>query len=99
MQPEMPPELAGLLGGGGGGPPPDLAAILQGGGAPPNEDEGGGGLDPLQQVIQMLPGVMSSLPDPRDTQDVARCLQILTGIQTRLMQGGQRGAGPQAAGY
>lgn len=97
----MPPGLEAMLGGGGGGggAPPDLASILQGGGAPP--DQGGGdGLDELQQIIQMIPAVMSALPDPRDTQDVAKCLQILTGIQTRLMQqGGQRGPGPQASGY
>lgn len=98
----MPPGLEGLMGGGGGGAPPDLASILQGGGAPPDTGGGGGGpegLDSLQQIIQMIPAVMSALPDPRDTQDVARCLQILTGIQTRLMQGGQRGPGAQAAGY
>lgn len=77
--------------------PPGLAQILQSGGAPPDDDDRG--LGPLQEVLQLLPGVMSALPDPRDTQDVARCIQILTGIQTRLMQGGQRGAGPQAAGY
>ena len=97
----MPPGLEAMMGGGGGGgAPPDLASILQGGGAPPDQGGGGGpeGLDSLQQIIQMIPAVMSALPDPRDTQDVARCLQILTGIQTRLMQGGQRGPGAQA-GY
>lgn len=66
--------------------------------------QGGGGMgepaqpDPLtalQEVIQMLPAVMSALPDPRDTQDVVRALLLLTGVQTRLMGNGPQGQSQQ----
>jgi len=91
---------------------PELAQILQGGGGaalPQGPDSGGygqtpqGGIDPLtalQEVIQLLPTLMAALPDPRDTQDVARCLLVLTGIQTRMMQGpGGGGGGGAQGGY
>jgi len=59
-------------------------------------------LQTLQTCIQALPGVIAALPDPRDTQDAIRALQILAGIQTRLMTGpgggggGGGGGGPSA---
>lgn len=43
------------------------------------------GLDALQQAIQILHDLMATLPDPKDTQIVAKCLQALTGIQQEMM--------------
>jgi hypothetical protein len=87
---------------GGGAPPPagmqDLMAALQGGQGGQGGPGGGQGPDPLQtlqDVIQLLPGLMAVLPDPRDTQDVAQALLIMTRIQSRLMAGAA--GGPQAA--
>ena len=90
MQQGPPPE------GPGQGIPPELLAQLgMGGGeeaeAPPDP------LQTLQEVIQMIPSVMAVLPDAKDTQDMAKCLMILTGIQTRMMSGQQ--SGPQGPGY
>ena len=42
-------------------------------------------LDVLQECIQALPKVISSLPDPQDTQDAITALGILAKIQTRMM--------------
>jgi hypothetical protein len=70
---------------------PQLLAGLQGQGQP-GQEQGGDPLGVLQEVIQMMPHLMSTLPDPRDTQDVARALLILTTIQSRLMGNGPQGS-------
>jgi len=85
--------------------PADLMAALQAQqGAPalpPGLADQGGytpGQDPLQvlqQCINQLPGVLAALPDPRDVQDATRALLLLTGVQTRMMQGGGQGGGGQ----
>jgi len=70
---------------------------------PPGLADQGGyqpGADPLQvlqECIQSIPGLLNALPDPRDVQDATRALLLLTGIQTRLMQGGAQG-GPGQPG-
>lgn len=43
------------------------------------------GLDALQEAIQILHQLMGVLPDAKDTQVVAKCLQALTGIQQEMM--------------
>ena len=85
--------------------PADLLAALQANQGAPElppglADQGGyqPGQDPLQvlqECIQSIPGVLAALPDPRDVQDATRALLLLTGIQTRLMQAGTGGNGPQ----
>jgi hypothetical protein len=77
--------------GGGGGIPPEILAALGGGGGQQEPQQNP--LEVLQDVIQMIPSVMAALPDARDTQDMAKCLQILTGIQTRMMGNGPQGPG------
>lgn len=67
--------------------PPELLAQIQG---MQGQQSAPDPLAALQEVIQLMPAVMAALPDPRDTQDIARALLILTGIQSRLM-GGQNG--------
>lgn len=86
----VPPELLAQLGVQGAPGPPGLA--------PGGPDDGGYGGDPLsvlQECIQQLPAVIAALPDPRDTQDAVKALQLLAGIQTRMMSQGQQG--PQGA--
>lgn len=63
--------------------PPQLAQMLQGG---PPPEEGPDHLGSLQEVLNLMPGVISSLPDPQDTQDAIAALQTLARIQTRLMK-------------
>lgn len=71
--------------------PPDAGppqpSPLPGGLADTGQDEQQDPLAVLQECIQALPGVIASLPDPQDTQDAIKALQILAGIQTRLMRG------------
>ena len=78
--------------------PASLAQLLGGNGAPPSTGpQDDGGLGALQEVINLMPKVMSALPDPNDVHDAATCLRVLTGIQKRLMSGGP-GAGQGSSG-
>lgn len=86
MSMQLPPELMAAISGGGGGGAPDQ------GGQPDQESP----LDTLQEVIQMIPGLLHALPDPQDVQDASRALLILAGIQTRLMRA--NGSPGQAGG-
>jgi hypothetical protein len=86
---------------------PQMLAQLAGQGAPPlpqglqdqaepGEDQGGTPLDCLKEVIDDFPKLLTELQDPRDVQDAVKALQILAGVQTRLMTAGQAANGPQA---
>ena len=111
MLPQGPPP--GLSPGSGSIPPGLLAALSQAQGPPPpggpglgppdgDPDDSGQGppspLAALQMVIQLLPSLMSALPDAKDTQDVARCLLVLTGVQARMMGNGGGGGGQGSGG-
>jgi len=49
-------------------------------------------LQAVQAAIQALHDLMGLLPDPKDTQIVAKCLQALTGIQQEMMTTRPQGA-------
>lgn len=53
----------------------------------------------LKDVIDDFPKLLTELQDPKDVQDAVKALQILAGIQTRLMSAapGQQQGGPGAA--
>jgi hypothetical protein len=92
----VPPGLLAQLGVSGAAGPPGFAADQEGGYS--------GSTDPLtvlQECIQGLPAVIAALPDPRDTQDAVKALQLLVGIQTRMMaqQQGPQGAPGGAPSY
>jgi hypothetical protein len=55
-------------------------------------------LQALQEVIEAMHELMSVLPDPQDTQIVAQCLQNLTRVQAKMMQGQGQAQGPQGQG-
>lgn len=69
------------------GPPPQIpqggiAQLL--GQAPPQQAQP----DPLhavQEAIDGIHGLMVTLTDPQEVNNVAGCLKILTGIQARMM--------------
>lgn len=69
------------------GPPPQvphggIAQLL--GQTPPQQDQP----DPLQAVQEAIDGIhglMVTLTDPQEVNNVAGCLKILTGIQARMM--------------
>lgn len=74
----------------GGGDPAQLQALLQqlgGGQASPDQVEQGGSdpLAALQQVIQDMHTLVSTLPDSQHTQMAVQALGILTKIQADLM--------------
>jgi hypothetical protein len=85
------PAMLAQLGGGAGAGAPPLPQGLQ--------DDGDQASDPLgclKEVIDDFPRLLTELQDPRDVQDAVKALQILAGVQTRLMSAGQAASGPQA---
>ena len=79
-------------------------AMMAAGGAPPapplpqgleDDQPTGDPLGCLKDVIDDFPRLLTELQDPRDVQDAVKALQILAGIQTRLMSGGP--SGPQGS--
>ena len=86
----LPPQLAGLLPGGGPAPTPP-------GMGPTEPDQDDGGLSCVQDTINYFPKLLHELSDPTDVQDAVKALQLLVGIQKRLMTGsGQGGPQPQS---
>jgi len=76
---------------GAGGPPPALPQGLQGEDQAPSDP-----LGCLKDVLDEFPKLLTELTDPRDVQDAIKAMHVLSGIQTRLMSGGQGQGGAQA---
>lgn len=74
-----------------GGAPPALPQGLE------PDSEPADPLSCLKEVIDDFPKLLTELQDPRDVQDAIKALQILAGIQTRLMTAGQAPGGAQAS--
>lgn len=72
------------------GPPPQLPpggiAQMFGQQPPDQDDHSPDPLSAVQEAIDGIHGLMVTLTDPQEVNNVAGCLKILTGIQARMMQ-------------